>query len=316
MNLIDPHDVRRVALVGAGTIGSSWATFFLSRGMDVTVSDPSPTGEQFVSRFVNEAWPAMKRLGLADGADPARWHFCTDPAEAVREAQFVQESAPERFEIKSALYAQIDRVLPPDTVVSTSTSGLSISAMQEGIAGAHRYVVGHPFNPPHLIPLVEVVGGKKTDPAVIDWTLQFYNHCGKRAIRINKEVPGHLANRLQVALWREAVHAVDQGVASVEDVDAAVVYSIGLRWAMMGPHMSLHLAGGAGGLRHQIEHIGPGIQKWWEDLGEPRLTPQVNEKLIAGVEQEASGRSIAELESQRDQVLLELLEAFQRSGRL
>lgn len=316
MTLIDPADVCRVAIVGAGTIGSSWATFFLSRGMDVAVTDPGPGAEQFVERFVSEAWPAMERLGLAQGADPARWRFCADLTEAVCDVQFIQESAPERQEIKSAIFAQIDGDAPPDTVVSTSTSGLSINAMQQGLAGAHRYVVGHPFNPPHLVPLVEVVGGKQTDPAVIDWMVRFYNLYGKRAIRINKVVPGHLANRLQAALWREAVHAVEEGIASVEDVDASVVYGIGLRWAMMGPHMSHHLAGGPGGLRHLIEHIGPGIQSWWSDLGDPRLTPQVSKKLIEGVEQEASGRSIAELESQRDKVLLDLLETLKRCGRL
>ena len=312
MTLIEPSDVQQVAILGAGTIGSSWATFFLSRGMQVTVSDPAPDGAQRVADFVKGAWPSMKRLGLAPGADPTRWRFCADPAEAVREVSFVQESAPERLEVKSALYEKIEGALSPDAVVATSTSGLSITALQKGRTAPERHVVGHPFNPPHLIPLVEVVGGKQTDQKVVDWALRFYNHHGKRAIRIRKEVPGHLANRLQMALWREAVHAVDSGIASVEDVDAAVVFSIGLRWALIGPYMTMHLAGGPGGLRHQLEHLGPEIEKWWADLGRPDLTSDLQNNLVEGVEAEASGRSIAELAVNRDAILLDVLDALKK----
>ena len=206
-------------------------------------------------------------------ADPTRVSFHDDPAAAVEGAALVQENGPENLEIKRALFAAIEAGLAPDAVVASSTSGLMPSELQAERAHPERYVVGHPFNPPHLIPLVEVVGGRATDPAVVDWTVAFYAALGKRPIRIKREVPGHVANRMQVALYREAIHLVLEDVASIADVDAAIAYGPGLRWALMGPHMAHHLAGGRGGLRHLLEHIGPGIERWWNDLGRPDLTP-------------------------------------------
>jgi len=177
-------------------------------------------------------------------------------------------------------FAALEGALAPDAVLASSTSGLMPSELQAGRAGPERYVVGHPFNPPHLIPLVEVVGGRETDPAVVDWAARLYAALGKRPIRLRREVPGHVANRMQVALYREAIHLVLEDVASIADVDAAIAYGPGLRWALMGPHMAHHLAGGRGGLRHLLEHIGPGIERWWNDLGRPDLTPAVIDRLV------------------------------------
>ena len=225
----------------------------------------------------------------------------------------MQESGPENAEIKIELYSRLDDALPDDVIMASSSSGLLISELQAGRKAAARYVIGHPFNPPHLVPLVEVVGGKYTDAAAIEWALAFYNGCGKKAIRINREVPGHLANRLQAAMWREAVHLVDSGVASVEDVDIAVSYGPGLRWALMGPNLILHLAGGDGGVRHAIEHFGPAMESWWKDLGSaPTILNAAAEKLIAGVEAEAAGRSIGDLVAERDHLLISLLEMLAR----
>ena len=313
MNLVKQDAVERVAILGAGTIGASWAAHFLAHGLAVNVWDPAPGFEARCRAFVAAAWPALTRLGAPAEIDHSRMAFFDDPAQAVRNCQFVQESGPENTAIKIELYSRLDDALPEDVVLSTSSSGLLISELQAGRKGAERCVVGHPFNPPHLVPLVEVVGGKETDAAAIDWALAFYNGCGKKAIRINREVPGHLANRLQAAIWREALHLIDTGVASVEDVDIAVSYGPGLRWALMGPNLILHLAGGDGGVRHAIEHFGPAMESWWKDLGSaPTISDAAAEKLIAGVEAEAAGRSLDDLTRERDHLLISLLEMLAR----
>ncbi len=312
MHLTNPENVERVAIIGAGTIGASWAAHFLARGMHVRVWDPGPGSEARVRRFVADAWPALERLGLAAGADQGRLRCCEDLESALSNAQFVQESAPEDKALKLALYERFDTALPGDAVLASSTSGLLLSELQAGRAGRARYVLGHPFNPPHLIPLVEVLGGAETAAEVVDWTLAFYGAHGKTAIRLNKEVPGHLVNRLQAAIWREAIDAVVSGVASVADVDKAIAYGPGLRWALMGPHQIFHLAGGPGGMRNFLEHFGPNIENWWRDMRDVTLTPDVKAALIDGVEAEAAGRSVETLAAERDARLLDLLEMLSR----
>lgn len=248
---------QRIAVIGAGTIGASWAAYFLARGFDVAATDPSPKGEAFARRFVDTAWPTLQALGLAvDGADAKRLSFHATPATACEGATFVQESGPEREDIKIDLFATLDAALPPEVVIATSSSGLLISRVSVKCRHPERCVIGHPFNPPHLIPLVEVVGGDKTSAAAIAKAMDFYRDIGKHPIHIKKEVRGHVANRLQVALWREAVHLVAEGVVSVADADAAIAYGPGLRWALMGPHLTFHLAGGEGGMKHFMEHLG------------------------------------------------------------
>jgi 3-hydroxyacyl-CoA dehydrogenase len=306
----DPENVERVAVLGAGTIGASWTALFLSRGLAVRVYDPAPDTEQRVRAFIERAWPTLERLGLSAQADPTRFTIHKDAAAAVEDVAFVQENGPEDLAAKRALFAALEGALGPDAVLASSTSGLMPSELQAGRAGPERYVVGHPFNPPHLIPLVEVVGGRQTDPAVVDWTARLYAALGKRPIKIRREVPGHVANRMQVALYREAIHLVLEGVAGIEDVDAAIAYGPGLRWALMGPHMAHHLAGGRAGLRHLLEHIGPGIESWWNDLGRPDLTPAVIDRLVAAFG-EVETRPIAQLEAERDALLLALLETLQ-----
>jgi len=313
MNLVKPDAVERVAILGAGTIGASWAAHFLAHGLAINVWDPAPGFEARCRAFIAAAWPALIRLGAPAEMDESRMAFFKEPAEAVRDCQFVQESGPEDKDIKIELYGRLDAALPDDVIMASSSSGLLISELQAGRAAAERYVIGHPFNPPHLVPLVEVVGGTETAAAAVEWALAFYNGCGKKAIRINREVPGHLANRLQAAMWREAVHLVDSGVASVEDVDIAVSYGPGLRWALMGPNLILHLAGGDGGVRHAIEHFGPALESWWADLGrEPKISGAAAEKLIAGVTAEAAGRSLEDLTRERDHLLISLLEMLAR----
>ena len=299
---------QRIAVIGTGTIGASWAAYFLARGFEVGAYDPSPNGEAFARRFIDNAWPALEALKtVRPGASRKRIEFFNDPEAAASGATFVQESGPEREDLKVELFARLDAALPPETVIATSSSGLLISRVSRKCRHPQRCVIGHPFNPPHLIPLVEVVGGKKTSPEVIYEAMTFYRHIGKHPIHIRKEVRGHVANRLQAALWREAVHLVTEGVVSVADADAAIAYGPGLRWALMGPHLTFHLAGGEGGMTHFMSHIGPAIQGWMDDLGRPKLTPKTQKKIIEGVAEEAGQRSIADLQRWRDRKLIENL---------
>ena len=306
--------VKRAAVLGAGTIGASWTAWFLSRGIAVDVWDPRPEAADYVRRYVADAWPAMARLGMVAGASPDAWRFHATPEEAVSGAEFVQENAPERMAVKRELYARLDSALPAETILASSTSGLIMSEMQAGLKSAARFAVGHPFNPPHLIPLVEVVGGRDTAPETVQWCLQFYAHIGKKPIWIRKEAAGHLANRLQAALWREAVSAVVSGLASVEDVDTAISAGPGLRWAAMGPHMTFHLGGGEGGMTHMLDQFRPNFEAWWATMTTPELTDAVCQQIIDGVAAEARGRSIAELAADRDAVLLPLLELVAKRG--
>lgn len=301
--------VRRVAVIGAGTIGASWTAWFLSRGLEVVASDPSPDAPALIARMVENAWPGLAQLGALPGADPGNWRFEPDPVRAVEGADFVQESAPERLDVKQPLLAAIDAVLPADVVIASSTSGLLASQLSATCAHPERVVIGHPFNPPHLIPLVEVVGGARASAEAVAAAMDFYRTIGKHPIALAKEVPGHLANRLQAALWREAVHLVAEGVATVADVDAAISEGPGLRWALMGPHLTFHLAGGEGGMQHFLNHLLPAMRGWWEDLGRPDVDAALGAALVAGVAEEAGGRDVRALAAARDAALLRILAA-------
>jgi 3-hydroxyacyl-CoA dehydrogenase len=308
----DPTGVRRVAVLGAGTIGASWAAWFLSRGMTVAVSDPNPEAEAYVQRYVRKAWPTLMRLGMSGDASPDAWTFHASARQAVADAEFVQENAPERLPIKRALYAEIEAAMRPDAILASSSSGIMMTDMQDGLRTPARFAIGHPFNPPHLIPLVEVVGGRLTSPETVAWCLAFYNHIGKRAIHIRKEAPGHLANRLQAALWAEAISAVTSGLASVEDVDTAISAGPGLRWALMGPHQTFNLAGGDGGMTHFLNQFRPAFQTWWASMAKPELSEETGRALITGVEAAVRGRGIADLEAERDALLVAVMEAIAR----
>lgn len=310
----EPDKVECVAVIGAGTIGASWATLFLARGLEVAVYDPAPDSENRVRAFVDNAWPSLERLGLGREADRERIRFVVDPAEAVAGADFVQESGPENLEAKRDLFSRLESKLKPSAIVASSTSGLMPSELRVGRVRPGRYVVGHPFNPPHLIPLVEVISGTGADSDSIDWALAFYTRLGKKAIRIEKEMPGHVANRMQAALYREAIHLVLEGVATPADVDAAIAYGPGLRWALMGPHALHDLAGGDGGMRHLLEHIGPGIDAWWQTLGQPRLTPETIDRLVDAYQADRLP-SVQALAAERDRLLLALLETLGRQRR-
>jgi 3-hydroxyacyl-CoA dehydrogenase len=301
--------IRRIAIIGTGVIGASWTAQFLAKGLDVVATDIAPDAEASLRGFVKAAWPALERLGLAPGASQSRLTFTSDMTAAMLGADFVQENGPERIDFKKKLYRQLDELLPADVIIASSSSGLTMSAIQSDCPlHPERCVIGHPFNPPHLVPLVEIVGGAKTSEATIQRATEFYTGLGKQAVRLRKEVPGHVANRLQAALAREVYYLVADGVVSVTDVDKALCWGPGLRWGIMGNMMLNHLGGGQGGIKHFFEQFTGPMTAWWKVLGSPELTPEVRNKLIAGLQEEVGTRSVAELEAQRDEILLGLLE--------
>jgi carnitine 3-dehydrogenase len=301
-------EISRVAIVGTGLIGSSWAAYFLAHGLDVAATDPAPGAEDKVRQYVEAAWAALTKIGLAPGASTSRLRFTTDLKEAIAGADLVQENAPEREPVKIKLFAELDSILPPPAILASSTSGIPTSRIQSECKHPERCVTAHPFNPPHLIPLVEVVGGAKTSAQTIERAMRFYRAMGKRALHIRKEVPGHVANRLAAALYREVAHLIDQDVVSVADVDAAVYMGPGLRWALMGPNLIYHLGGGPGGIHHFFEHFSGGMTALWADLGSPELGPELQKKIVDGVLEEVDGRSIEELSQERDKLIMGLLE--------
>ena len=301
--------IRRVAIIGTGVIGASWATLFLAKGLDVVATDVAPGAEAALKHFVSTAWPAMQRLGLAPDASQDRLSFTAVLADAVKDADLVQENGPEKIDFKKTLYRQLDELLHPNVIIASSSSGLTMSDIQSACAmHPERCVIGHPFNPPHLVPLVEIVGGAKTSKDTIERVDAFYTSLGKRTVRVKKEVPGHVANRLQAALAREVYHLVADDVVSAADVDTALCWGPGLRWGIMGQLMLNHLGGGQGGIEHFFQQFTGPMTAWWKVLGTPELTPEVQKKLIDGVHAEVGSRSIDELASERDEVLLGLLE--------
>lgn len=306
--------VRRVAVVGTGVIGAGWAAYFLAHGLDVTATDPAPGAQQRLRADVAAHWPVLTQIGLSDGASQDRLTFHGDPAQAVADADFVQENGPEREDVKHDLFATLDAATRPDVVLASSSSGLLPTAIANCCPKhPERVVIGHPFNPAHVIPLVEVVPGEKTSEDAVERAIAFYAAIGKRPIRLRHEVPGHVANRLQYALWREAYSLVDRGVATVSDIDAAIAHGPGLRWAVLGPLVNQHLSGGAGGLAHVLAHLGPPMVEVWRDLRDVTLGPDLVAALVAGVDEELSGIDPADLRAQRDAVLTALLAAKSRT---
>ena len=303
-------DNKTVAILGAGVIGASWASLFAARGWTLRVYDPAPNAAEALHSYMDTAWPVLSELGLATGEKPTSLSVFSSAVEAVKGVSFVQESVPERLPIKCALFETIEPALDPSAVVASSASGLTLSEMQGGWTNPARFVLGHPFNPPHLIPLVEVMGNAKTDPEAVGVAHQVYRSIGKVTITVQKEVPGHVANRLQAALWREAIHLMNEGVASVEDIDTAVWSGPGLRWAAMGPTMLFHLAAGPGGLASFCERYTDSFNRWWDDLGQVHLTPEISQHLTAGLEQEAKGQGQDELGRQRDALIVAMLKGM------
>ena len=299
--------IRRIAIVGTGVIGASWAAYYLSRGFDVVATDPAPNAEANLRKYVDNAWPALAKVGLSAGASRDRLKFTENMRQGLAEADLVQENAPERPDFKIKLFADMDQAAPPDALIASSSSGITMDVMQSACKRPERCVVGHPFNPPHIVPLVEVVGGAKTAEETIERAMSFYASIGKKPIRLHKAIPGHAANRLQAALYKEMLSLIQQGVLDVADADIAVSYGPGLRWGVMGQSLQWHVGGGAGGIHHFMEHLMDGLVGLMKGLEMPNVTPALKQAVVDGVVTEARGLSVEQLANEENEVMLGLL---------
>jgi 3-hydroxyacyl-CoA dehydrogenase/DNA-binding beta-propeller fold protein YncE len=307
--------IHRIAIVGTGVIGASWAAQYLARGFDVIATDPAPNAEVNLRKYIDEAWPALTEIGLLKGASRDRLSFTTNMKEALSRADFVQENGPERPDFKIKLFADMDDATPPDSIIASSSSGITPSVMQSKCTHPERVLIGHPFNPPHIVPLVEVVGGTKTSPEAIQRAIAFYASIGKKPIHLHKELPGHVGNRLQAALYKEIMYLIQEGVLSVSDADDAVSYGSGLRWGVMGPSLQWHLGGGPGGINHFMEHLMPGLEAIIKSLGTPQITAELKQTIVDGVLQIAGAASVDQLAQKENEELLGLIKLRTTNGR-
>jgi carnitine 3-dehydrogenase len=301
------NEVKRIGIVGTGVIGASWTAYFLARGFDVVASDPANGAESRLRALVYSYWPTLEKLGLSEGASRDRLRFDSILSKALKDVDFVQENGPERLDVKRDMIAAIDTAIPEHALIATSSSGILISSIQDAAKHPERIVLGHPFSPPHLIPLVEVLGGKLTSQESIERTFAFYTSIGKKPIHIRREVKGHVANRLQAALWQEAYSLVEQGITTVADIDTAISHGPGLRWALLGPFLNQEIAGGPGGLAHVLEHLGPPMESWWADLKRVHLNDDLNQKLVTQVKEYLKPYKFDRTVEQRDDILVQLL---------
>ena len=306
--------IHRIAIVGTGVIGASWAAQYLARGFDVVATDPAPNAEANLRKYVDEAWKDLTVIGLSPGAARDHLTFTTNMKEALSNADLVQENGPERPDFKIKLFADMDDATPADSLIASSSSGITPSVMQSQCKHPARVLIGHPFNPPHLIPLVEVVGGTKTSPDAIQQALAFYAAIGKKPIYLRKELPGHVGNRLQAALYKEVMYLIQQGVLSVADADVAVSYGPGLRWGVMGPSLQWHLGGGPGGIKHFMEHLMDPLAGMIKVLGTPDITPELKQTIVNGVLGEAGNRSVDQLAQEENKLLVGLIRLRAQHG--
>jgi len=299
--------IRRVAVIGTGVIGAGWAARFLANGLEVVASDPAPDARANLHASIAGACEPLERLGLAMAGWERRLSFEPDVSAAVAGAGLVQESAPEREALKRDLLERIDAAAPAGALIASSSSGLLPSRLQAGCRHPERVFIAHPFNPVYLLPLVELVGGERTAADTLARAQAFYRHLGMRPLVVRKEIEGYIADRLMEALWREALHLVNDGVATTEEVDAAVTYGAGLRWALMGTYLTFHLAGGEAGMRHMLEQFGPALKLPWTHMDAPALSEELIERIVAGCEHQAAGRDVHTLARRRDDFLVRLL---------
>ena len=302
---IEADAVRKIGILGGGTIGASWAAYFLARGLRVVMVDPVVSGAD-LHASIEKTWPMLAQLGLSLDADPSRVTLCSHIDNTLADVDFIQECSPERLAHKQTLLSELEAVIRSDIIIASSTSSLLASDIQANCAHPERVLVGHPFNPPHLLPLVEVVAGSKTAPVAVDWAMDFYSWIGKAPVRVKKEAVGHIANRLTAALYREVVNIVAEGIGTAADVDAVMTTGPGLRWALMGPNLTYHLGGGSGGIAHYMAHLGPTQEARWQTLGNPKLTDEVKAQIVVEVLEIVGERTIEELAEQRDDRLVRL----------
>lgn len=304
---------RQLSVIGTGVIGNGWIARALAQGWDVVAFDPDPVAPQRTHAFIENAWPSLIKLGLVERASPERLTFMDNLGDAVANADLIQENVPERLALKREILAAVDTEADANVIIGSSTSGFKPSDLQRDCVKAPgRVIVAHPFNPVYLLPLVELVGGEHTQPAHTERAQALYQSLAMRPLLVRREIEGHIADRLMEALWREALHLVNDGVATTEEIDAAVVYGCGLRWSLMGTFLTFHLAGGEQGMRHMLEQFGPALKLPWTKLEAPELTEGLIDRVVEGCEYQAAGRSVAKLDQRRDDFLVELLDLVQK----
>ena len=307
----NPNEVTKVGVIGTGVIGGAWALHYLRMGMEVVAYDPGPNSEAKLLTMVDNIWPTIEKLGLREGASKQNLRFVDSLEALASQVEVIQESTPERMDAKRSLFADLDRIVPAEVVIISSTSGFAMTDMAVGLeAQPDRFVVGHPFNPPYLVPFCEVCGGERTSQEVVDWTAAFYEATEKQVAKMDKELPGFIGNRLQEALWREALHMVANKECSVEDIDKAIAYGPGLRWAIMGHCLTFHLGGGQGGMGHLLDHFEDSLEEPWTRLKAPKLTQELKDDMVAGCLTQANGASIDELVQERDDCLIRIMQTL------
>ncbi|WP_394218902.1 3-hydroxyacyl-CoA dehydrogenase NAD-binding domain-containing protein [Halobacillus trueperi] len=303
--------VQKIAVVGTGVIGNGWIARMLAQGYDVVATDPAEGAEERMRRAVDQAWSYVEALGLAEGASKDRLTFEKELADAVKDADFIQENVPEVEELKQTVLKNIDQHAKPDALIGSSTSGIMPSELQANLEHPERVVVAHPFHPVYILPLVEVVAGKQTTTENVDKAKAFYESLNMSVLLVRHEIEGHIADRLIEAIWRESLHIVNEGIATTEEVDKAFTHGAGMRYAQYGPFLTFHLAGGEGGMRHMLKQFGPALKKPWTKLEAPELTDELYEKVVSGCEEQANGMSMSELDQNRNEFLIRLYDLVQ-----
>lgn len=313
MSYINHRDVTHITTIGAGPIGAGWAAFFLARGYQVTAYLHSLDERAAFDNILDTGWVSLNEMGLSAGASRDNLFVTDDLSTAVKGAQFIQESAPERLDLKQALYQRLGELVDDNVVIASSTSGLTMTEIQAGCDSAQRTVIAHPFNPPYLLPLVEIVGGRLSSPAAVNWTNDFYAHVGKSPLVMNKEIPGFVATRLQEALWREALHMVANGEATPEDIDNALINGPAARMAVQGQCLAFHVACGEGGMATNLDQFGPALELPWTRLKAPPLTQELRDRMVDGCNSMTEGREFTEMAAERDRAIVEIFKAIERA---
>ena len=310
---IDINTVKTITSIGAGPIGGGWTAHFLAQGYNVNAYLHSENEIKAFKSILQTAWVSLSELGLAEGASIDNLNITTNLEESLKGTDFVQERAPERLEIKQALYQKLGELVASNVVISSSTSGLTMTEIQKQCSTPERTVIGHPFNPPYLLPLVEIVGGKKTNPEAVNWASEFYKSAGKSPLVMKKEIPGFVATRLQEALWREALHMVSNGEATPADIDNALINGPAARMAVQGQCMAFHVACGEGGMATNLDQFGPALKLPWTRLKAPELTKDLRDKMVDGCAEMAGDQHFEKMAEDRDRKIVAVLNAIKSS---
>tara|TARA_B110000037_G_C17113008_1_gene502615 strand:- start:887 stop:1825 length:939 start_codon:yes stop_codon:yes gene_type:complete len=310
---IDINTVKTITSIGAGPIGGGWTAHFLAQGYNVNAYLHSENEIKAFKSILQTAWVSLSELGLAEGASIDNLNITTNLEESLKGTDFVQESAPERLEIKQVLYQKLGELVASNVVISSSTSGLTMTEIQKQCSTPERTVIGHPFNPPYLLPLVEIVGGKKTNPEAVNWASEFYKSAGKSPLVMKKEIPGFVATRLQEALWREALHMVSNGEATPADIDNALINGPAARMAVQGQCMAFHVACGEGGMATNLDQFGPALKLPWTRLKAPELTKDLRDKMVDGCAEMAGDQHFEKMAEDRDRKIVAVLNAIKSS---